>query len=55
MHEQADIEHRPQYTSTLQREVEELVDSPSVSKDSRRFRRYTTDRKVSNVVSENLS
>jgi hypothetical protein len=54
MQEHADIGDRPEYsyTSTLQREVEQLVDSPSVSKDSRSFRRYTTVREVSNVVSD---
>jgi hypothetical protein len=50
MQEQADVEDQPEYTSILQREVEELVDSPSVSKDSRRLRRHTTVREVSNVV-----
>jgi hypothetical protein len=50
MLDQATVEDQPEYTSALKREVEEQVEAPSMSRDSRRFRRDIEITNVSNAV-----
>jgi len=50
MADQASVEDQPGYMGAIQRELEELVGFPSLSRVSRRVRRNTANRHVSNSV-----
>jgi hypothetical protein len=52
--DQAPVEDQSGYTSALQRELEGLVDNPSMSRVIRRVRRESANYPVSNAVPEGM-